>query len=122
LKRAKLARIIPFPQRSDPDVPLLSAKQAAPILGVNEKTLRRLAGEGKVPGFRLDPPDSRSEWRFDEAVLLSYTKTRCWANLKEPLRSQIDEERAKFQASRSIGKTIIDANPPSISLPRTKSG
>jgi excisionase family DNA binding protein len=123
-ERGKPARIIPFPKRSEPVVQqLLSAKEAAQLVGIHEKTLRRLAGEGRIPGFRLDESDPRSDWRFDPSVLASYFKTRCWANLQEPLRSQVQEEFAKFQIAPPTPVKIAPSAPTlKMPIPRTNTG
>jgi helix-turn-helix protein len=122
-ERGKPARIIPFPQRSDPVVQqLLSSKEAAQYLGVNDKTLRRLAGEGKIPGSRLDPSDPKSEWRFDLSVLASYFTTQCWANLKEPLRSQVQEEFGRFQPAQPAAKFAASSPALKMPIPRTNTG
>jgi hypothetical protein len=123
-KRAMPARIIPFPQRSDPDMqPLWSAKEAARFLSINEKTLRRYAGAGKIPGFRLDDSDPKSEWRFDSGVLAAFTKTRCWKNLKEPGRSEIHQELAKIQSAQLMTKPT-SPSPATLNtpIPRANSG
>ena len=44
--------------------PLITAERAAELLGIHPKTVKRLAGEGVIPGMRIG-----KLWRFRESVL-----------------------------------------------------
>lgn len=51
--------------------PLIKAKEAAVLIGLGEKTLKRLAAEGKVPAWRDGP---MGHWYFRISSL------EAWAN------------------------------------------
>jgi len=51
--------------------PLISADRAAHLLGIHPKTIKRLAGDGIVPGMRIG-----KLWRFRESVLDEWMKAQ----------------------------------------------
>jgi excisionase family DNA binding protein len=55
--------------------PLISAERAAQLLGVHPKTVKRLAGDGLIPGMRIG-----KLWRFRESVLDSWMSAQLNSN------------------------------------------
>lgn len=71
-----LQRIPKVIQRQGPDIPegLLSTRQAASFLSVNEATLRSWAKTGQIPSFRL--PGKTAAFRFDPAELRIWIRSQ----------------------------------------------
>ena len=49
---------------------ILTIREVADLLKINEKTVYKLAAAGKIPGVKVG-----GSWRFDRAGLLSWMKT-----------------------------------------------
>jgi excisionase family DNA binding protein len=48
---------------------ILTIREVAELLKINEKTAYRLAGEGKIPGFKVG-----GSWRFDRQEISNWIK------------------------------------------------
>ncbi len=55
-----------------------TSREAAAFLGLKEKTIRSMAAEGLIPAAQVG-----RLWRFDQATLEEWLRTRCRANVKE---------------------------------------
>ena len=51
--------------------PLVDVDRAAELLGIHPKTVKRLAGEGVIPGMRIG-----KLWRFRESVLDAWMRAQ----------------------------------------------
>jgi len=65
--------------------PLLNPATAADLLGIHEKSLTRMAREGKIPGFRVG-----KHWRFRVSTI------------DEWLQGQIQLDRQPDQSAETI--------------------
>jgi excisionase family DNA binding protein len=52
----------------------LTTRQAAAYLGMSQKTLRRAAGEGRIPGHKNPADNGRGTWKFKCADLDRWLK------------------------------------------------
>lgn len=48
---------------------ILTIREVAELLKINEKTAYRLAAEGKIPGFKVG-----GSWRFDRQEIFNWIK------------------------------------------------
>lgn len=46
-----------------------SIREAAPILGVSEPTLRRMVRDGSIKGFKVGTRGPKAQWRITRAEL-----------------------------------------------------
>jgi len=60
--------IVEFPSGFEP---LLSAAQAAPLLGLHEKTVQSMARSGEIPCIRMG-----KYWKFRESVLDAWVRDK----------------------------------------------
>lgn len=60
--------IVEFPSGFEP---LLSAAQAAPLLGIHEKTIQGMARSGEIPCLRMG-----KYWKFRESSLDAWVQER----------------------------------------------
>jgi excisionase family DNA binding protein len=58
----------------------LTIKQAAPYLGVAERTLRIMLNEGKIRGFKVGTRGPKSQWRITTSEIARYTGEGVTAN------------------------------------------
>lgn len=58
----------------------LTIKQAAPYLGVAERTLRVMLNEGKIRGFKVGTRGPKSQWRITSAEIRRYMGEGVTAN------------------------------------------
>lgn len=50
---------------------ILTIREVAEFLKINEKTAYKLAAEGKIPGFKVG-----GSWRFDREAIASWIKRK----------------------------------------------
>ncbi len=68
----KVSSTIITAERSGPHCEaLIDAERAGELLGIHPKTVKRLAGEGVIPGMRIG-----KLWRFRESVLDAWTRAQ----------------------------------------------
>lgn len=58
----------------------LTIKEAAPHLGVTERTLRIMLNEGKIRGFKVGTRGPRAQWRITTAEIQRYMGEGVTAN------------------------------------------
>lgn len=61
---------------------ILNAKEAAELLKLNERTVKRMADNGELPGFQLG-----NRWRFRREALEDF--------IRQKERQNLDRERDK---------------------------
>lgn len=66
--------------------PLIGADEAASILKLHEKTVKRLAGEGVIPGMKIG-----RLWRFRASALDSWLKSQIQCSRHPCPRKEGDE-------------------------------
>ncbi len=49
---------------------ILTIREVAELLKINEKTIYKLAADAKIPGFKVG-----GSWRFDRAVIAKWIET-----------------------------------------------
>ena len=58
---------------------ILTIREVAELLKINEKTVYKLAADAKISGFKVG-----GSWRFDRATIAKWIKGGAWPTCRDP--------------------------------------
>lgn len=77
---------------------VLTIRELADMLKINEKTVYKLVADSKIPGFKVG-----GSWRFDRAVIMK------WIETGAAVGNEVQAESARLELSHGASPTLAEA-------------
>lgn len=84
---------------------VLTTKELAEYIKLNEKTIIKMAQTGEIPGVKVG-----SQWRFHIDAIDSYLQNKIIKSPEEKLNSIIEDKSALIPLSRLVENKLIELN------------